>query len=255
MSRFVTALAAAALACAVALPASAATPVTFNLGGANKTFATGAAMTQTQGGLTISATGYSFAASPATFQSLMNGLDATTVLSSLTPKQIRREATGIGVCWPGEAGNQCNQVDADGTNELLRIVVSEGVSLFTATFDRVDNNDTLKLYGVTLDGKLEHLGYGGIFDGPGTTMGITGAGGGAWLSGSGDDQVYKVTLNTGRYKEFWFGNNNDSADGYRLDSISVAAVPEPGTWALMIAGFGLTGATLRRRRMALATAA
>ncbi|MFW2850399.1 PEPxxWA-CTERM sorting domain-containing protein [Sphingomonas sp. TX0543] len=28
----------------------------------------------------------------------------------------------------------------------------------------------------------------------------------------------------------------------------VAAVPEPATWAMMIAGFGLTGAALRRRR-------
>ena len=27
-----------------------------------------------------------------------------------------------------------------------------------------------------------------------------------------------------------------------------AAVPEPASWALMIAGFGLTGAALRRRR-------
>ena len=175
---------------------------------------------------------------------------AATVLAALTPKQIRREATGIGVCWPGEAGNQCNQVDSDGINEMLRIVVSDSVSLVSARFDRVDNNDTLKLYGVTLDGKLQHLGYGGIFDGPGTTMGITGAGGGAWLSGTGEDQVYSVSLNTGGYKEFWFGNNNDSADGYRLDSISVAAVPEPATWALMIAGFGLAGAALRRRRVA-----
>jgi len=31
-----------------------------------------------------------------------------------------------------------------------------------------------------------------------------------------------------------------------------AGVPEPATWAMMIAGFGLAGATLRRRRSALA---
>jgi len=31
---------------------------------------------------------------------------------------------------------------------------------------------------------------------------------------------------------------------------NVVAVPEPGTWALLIAGFGLTGAALRRRRAA-----
>ena len=31
-------------------------------------------------------------------------------------------------------------------------------------------------------------------------------------------------------------------------NISYNAVPEPGTWALMIGGFGLAGALLRRRR-------
>ena len=33
-----------------------------------------------------------------------------------------------------------------------------------------------------------------------------------------------------------------------------AAVPEPATWAMMIAGFGLTGAALRRRRTQVALA-
>lgn len=253
MSRFATVLAAVALSCAVAGPAAAATPVTFSFGGANQTFATGTPYTLAAGGYTVTALGYSFGTTPAAFQSLAVGANASDILGQMTLKQIRREATGIGVCWPGEAGNQCNQVDADGTNEILRLVVSEGVALMTATFDRVDHNDTLKLYGVTLDGKIEHLGYGGIFDGPGTSMGISGVTG-AWLSGTGDDQVYSVTLNTGRYQEFWFSNNNDSADGYRLGSISVAAVPEPATWALMIGGFGLAGAALRRRRPALAAA-
>ena len=38
-------------------------------------------------------------------------------------------------------------------------------------------------------------------------------------------------------------------------SFAFAAVPEPATWALMIGGFGLMGAVLRRRRSALAPAA
>jgi hypothetical protein len=36
--------------------------------------------------------------------------------------------------------------------------------------------------------------------------------------------------------------------------ISTGAVPEPESWALLIAGFGLVGAVMRRRRMAPATA-
>lgn len=35
---------------------------------------------------------------------------------------------------------------------------------------------------------------------------------------------------------------------------AIAAVPEPTTWALMIGGFGLAGASLRRRRLAVAKA-
>lgn len=248
MFRIATILAAAAAACAVAAPAQAA--VTFNFGGSATTFATGAAYAQTAGGYTVSATAWSFNATPAQFQVLADGAQASTLVAGMTAKKVRREAAGIGVCWQGESGDQCNQVDSDGINEMLRIVVSENVSLVSARFGRVDNNDTLKVYGVTSGGVVEHLGYGGIFDGAGTTMAIQGVSG-AWNGGTGGDQVYTVNLDTERYREFWFGNNNDSADGYRLDAITVASVPEPATWALMIGGFGFAGAALRRRRVAL----
>ncbi len=33
-----------------------------------------------------------------------------------------------------------------------------------------------------------------------------------------------------------------------FDNVALTAVPEPASWALMIGGFGLTGAALRRRR-------
>ncbi len=43
-------------------------------------------------------------------------------------------------------------------------------------------------------------------------------------------------------------------DAFEFDGIggNVAAIPEPGTWALMIMGFGGAGAMLRRRKAALA---
>ncbi len=59
------------------------------------------------------------------------------------------------------------------------------------------------------------------------------------------------------------GNNGDAdtivytPDGYQgFKTVAEvgAGVPEPATWALMIGGFGMAGAALRRRRSATATA-
>lgn len=53
----------------------------------------------------------------------------------------------------------------------------------------------------------------------------------------------------------WRGNCNAQQEGLTVaasfewdNDPTFAPVPEPGTWALLIGGFGLTGAALRRRR-------
>ncbi len=42
------------------------------------------------------------------------------------------------------------------------------------------------------------------------------------------------------------GGTFTSESGHFLGLAQTAAVPEPATWALLIAGFGMVGATLRR---------
>ncbi|MCW2339059.1 hypothetical protein M2337_003292 [Sphingobium sp. B2D3A] len=46
----------------------------------------------------------------------------------------------------------------------------------------------------------------------------------------------------------FFGDGSTAAD-FVVDNVSMAAVPEPATWALMIGGFALAGMQLRRRRV------
>lgn len=45
---------------------------------------------------------------------------------------------------------------------------------------------------------------------------------------------------------YWDSNNVDNT---QYVTATITAVPEPAAWALMIAGFGLTGVSLRRRRV------
>lgn len=57
---------------------------------------------------------------------------------------------------------------------------------------------------------------------------------------------------TGGALTFAAAGTSDSRGGY-LDNITVSAVPEPATWAMLILGFGLAGYALRRgKRVAIA---
>ncbi|OYQ31016.1 hypothetical protein CHU93_05855 [Sandarakinorhabdus cyanobacteriorum] len=57
--------------------------------------------------------------------------------------------------------------------------------------------------------------------------------------------AFQIAVNPGDRWGFYV-SSSDSFGGRGI--LTIATVPEPASWAMLIAGFGLTGATLRRRR-------
>jgi len=64
---------------------------------------------------------------------------------------------------------------------------------------------------------------------------------------------YRFTA-TGTSTTLSFASATDTAFGPALDNVSIASVPEPAAWALMLVGFGGLGAAMRRRRTAASAA-
>ena len=73
--------------------------------------------------------------------------------------------------------------------------------------------------------------------------------------------TFTYSLGPGGHVLTLSNNANLSTEGYLVDwrgdmfgmfDWSITAVPEPGTWALLITGFAMTGAVLRRRKAARA---
>jgi hypothetical protein len=100
----------------------------------------------------------------------------------------------------------------------------------------------------TTDASTPYVGYSGP-----TTFGALATVGGTLYGGAdpGND-IYTLDPATG-LSTFKANGTGSTKDIFGLAPISASAVPEPASWALMIMGFGTAGATLRRRRAAIAT--
>jgi hypothetical protein len=121
--------------------------------------------------------------------------------------------------------------------------------------NRVDQYDTLGIYGVDATGLLTFLGFTGTIMNP--TGGFT-----VTAIGSNTNTQHELTFTpalTGFSRYFFTTTTNSSVpnrgDGYRLRSLTVAAVPEPATWGMLLLGFGFIGFQMRRLRRRLAFAA
>jgi hypothetical protein len=155
------------------------------------------------------------------------------------------QATNLGGLGIPVGGNPLIDTNAAGLLNGLLLTGNKRFSLHSVTLSNVDPDDTFQLYGVT-GTTLTSLGFGtgtdfansiqGLAAAPCTTV--------CQLTFSPATELYGAYLFTSRLNGSLPGVPDQ---GYRLTDLA-GALPEPGTWAMMIGGFGLAGASLRRKR-------
>lgn len=150
-------------------------------------------------------------------------------------------------CYPDETGFGVGPANGIGTykgpaNALIGVFLSDDQPTGLGGPDSLDFTDPLVVGAAGFAPLLNQIFFIGD--------GLTGDGSGAiqtFLAPTGSTRLFLAVADS-------IGSSVGNEGSLRVTFGSTGgAVPEPASWALMIAGFGLAGATLRRRRV-LATA-
>jgi hypothetical protein len=199
--------------------------------------------------VTFTAQARRFIPLPATLTNISQLIPTT---AGLTPAALRVDRTTAGI---GVVGGANTQLDTNMTTQYegLLLTANNLVRLRGVTLSQADPNDTLQVYGIRkIDGALISLGFPGLIN-----TGLAGTATFVSTPGTGNESTTALTFNN-KYMNFYSGflfttrnpgnipSDGDIGQGYRLNNITVEVLPEPGSWALMIVGFGLIGGAMRR---------
>jgi hypothetical protein len=235
-----------AITAVIAAAPSAAVTNVFNFAGPAGTTNV-ASVERTNNGVTGVATALNFTLAPGLLTNFSQFTSGTRLIQQTSP--------GIGAL--GGASSPQMDTNQSANREAILLTTTKSLGLTALKLSFIDNDDTLAIFGVNADNTLTNLGFGGEIRVVGGTA-LAGAATGTFAAGT-NSGTSTLTFNerTARFDRFIFTTRvggdfsylGTLGQDYRIDSIS-GIVPEPGTWAMLVLGFGLVGATARRRRPA-----
>ena len=147
----------------------------------------------------------------------------------------------IGSYWAAQAGSQSIDLNGNGQGGIQQTFDTVVGQLYNVSFWLAGNTagqPTVKSVQVGATGADSSI---FTFD----TTGLSLPNNMGWKNYN-----YQFTAGPGPSTTLSFASLNPGSFGAALDNVAVSAIPEPGTWAMMLLGIGLIGGAMRRRATA-----
>ncbi|MEQ1548968.1 MAG: choice-of-anchor C family protein [Chakrabartia sp.] len=198
--------------------------------------------------LAMSGTAYAAAFTNGSFETGTSPGSFTTVGTGQTNitgwNVIAGSVDYIGSYWTASNGARSVDLAGNAPGTLAQTFDTVVGQSYSVSFDLWANND---------GGTLPRFAYANVGAGD-LTFSSNGGGTRAAPNWTGNSFTFLATGSSTTLSFRADPSSSSRAYGAALDNVSVTAVPEPATWAFMIAGFGLIGGTMRRRKSVLTTA-